>query len=94
MLWLILGLLIGAVAFWIATRGSFSLRWYEWLLAALGMVLILFAIQNYGASLAENESRAAGILLTMFGLPGLILGGVAGVLIWLRQRPTSAVEKG
>ncbi|KAA3657847.1 MAG: dehalogenase [Chloroflexi bacterium] len=86
MTWLILGLLFGAVFFWLATRPNFKLRWYEWILAVLGVILILFAIQNYQASIVELEPRAASILLWMFGLPGLILAVVAGVLAWMRNR--------
>ena len=86
MTWLILGLLFGAGFFWLATRPNFKLRWYEWILAALGVILILFAIQNYQASMVELEPRAASILLWMFGLPGLILAVVAGVLAWMRNR--------
>lgn len=86
MTWLILGLLFGAAFFWLATRPNFKLRWYEWILAMLGVILILFAIQNYQASIVELEPRAASILLWMFGLPGLILAVVAGVLAWMRNR--------
>lgn len=93
MLWLILGLLIGAGAFWLATRGNLNVRWYEWLVAILAVLLALFAIQNYASSLAENEPRAAGILLAMFGLPALILGIVAGVLVWLRKRPAGVASE-
>jgi uncharacterized integral membrane protein len=83
-LWLILGLLLGAGIYWLASRTSFGLSWYEWVLAVLGVILIMFAIQNYGASQVELEPRAAGIMLWLFALPGLILGVVAGVLAWLR----------
>lgn len=93
MLWLILGLLIGVGGFWLATRGNLNARWYEWLLAILAVLLALFAIQNYTASLAENEPRAAGLLLAMFGLLALILGIVTGVLVWLRKRPASLISE-
>ena len=86
MTWLIFGLLIGAGFFWLATRSNIKLRWYEWVLAVLAVILILFAIQNYSASQFELEPRAASIMLWMFGLPGLILGIVAGVLAWIRNR--------
>ncbi len=89
MTWLILGLLFGAGFFWLATRSSFKLRWYEWVLAVLAVILILFAIQNYSASQAEFEPRAGSIMLWMFGLPGLILGIVAGVLAWMRNRKSA-----
>ena len=86
MFWLIIGLLLGAGFFWLATGGKVSFRWYEWLLVVLGVILILFAIQNYSASQLELEPRAGGIMLWLFGLPGLILAAVAGVLAWMRAR--------
>lgn len=86
MLWLILGLLLGAGFFWLATSGKVKLRWYEWILVVLGVILILFAIQNYNASQFEMEPRAAGIMLWLFGLPGLILAAIAGVLAFMRSR--------
>ena len=90
MWWLILGLLIGAGIFWLATQHKFKVTWYEWVLAILGVILILFAIQNYSASLFENEPRAGGIMLWMFGLPGLVLMAIAAVLSWMQSRKVPA----
>jgi uncharacterized integral membrane protein len=85
-LWIILGVLIGVGFYWLATRTSFNLTWYEWVMAVLSIILILFAIQNYGASQTELEPRAAGFLLLIFGLPGVILGVIPAVLAWRRTR--------
>ena len=90
MLWLILGLVLGALFFFLATNGSFKMKWYEWALAVLGVVLILFALQNYNASLLEYEPRAAGYLLMIFGLPGIILAVLAGVLAFMRNRKVAS----
>ena len=90
MFWLIVGLVLGAAIFWLATGGKVKLTWYEWVLGVLGIILILFAIQNYGASQVELESKAAGLLLLIFGLPGLILAAVAGVLAFLRGKKEAA----
>ncbi len=90
MLWLILGLIMGAAVYWLVTNENVKLTWYEWVLGVLGVILILFAIQNYGASVAELESRAAGLMLLIFGLPGLILAAVAGVLAFLRGKKEAA----
>ncbi len=83
-LWLILGVVVGIGFFLAATK--MKLSWYEWLLAVLGTLLVLFAIQNYGASRLALESRAAGLLLVMFGLPGVILAAVGFALPWMRAR--------
>jgi uncharacterized integral membrane protein len=89
-LWIVLGVLIGIGFYWLVTRTSFKLKWYEWVLAILSMILILFAIQNYGASRTELEPAAAGYLLLIFGLPGVILGVIPAVLAWRRTRAPEA----
>jgi uncharacterized membrane protein len=86
MLWLVIGLLIGAGVFWLATNDKVKLTWYEWVIGVVGIILILFAIQNYGASLVELEPRAASFLMLIFGLPGLVFIVIAGVLAFLRAR--------
>jgi len=84
MLWIILGAVVG-IGFYLAAT-KMSLTWYEWILAVLGVILILFAIQNYGASQVELEARAASMLLLLFGLPGLILAALGFVLPWMRAK--------
>lgn len=83
-LWLFLGVVVGIGFFLAATK--MTLTWYEWVLAVLGVILILFAIQNYAASQVELEPRAGGLLLLIFGLPGLILAAVGFVLPWMRAK--------
>jgi len=83
-LWLILGVVVGIGFFLTATK--MKLTWYEWVLAVLGTILILFAIQNYSASQVELETRAAGYLLLMFGLPGVILAAIGFVLPFMRAK--------
>ena len=87
MLWLILGIVVG-IGFYLAAT-KMSLKWYEWILAVLGVVLVLFAIQNYGASQLELEARAASMLLLVFGLPGVILAALGFILPWMRAKKTA-----
>ena len=86
MFWLITGLVLGVFFYWIATRENFKLVWYEWILAILGFILILYSIQNYSASLVELEPRAAGLLPMIFGIPGLIFALLGFGLPMLRNR--------
>ena len=83
-LWLVLGVVVGIGFFLAATK--MKLTWYEWVLAVLGIILVLFAIQNYSASQVELESRAAGFLLLIFGLPGVILAALGFVLPFMRSK--------
>lgn len=93
MLWLILGLIIGVGGWWFVAwikARQIRLTWYEWLLAALGVIFALLAIQNFTASFAELEPQAAWILLALFGVPAVIFGVAAWFLVWRRQKQVQA----
>ena len=88
-MWLIIGLIAGAavlgLVLWMRGR-DISVKWYEWLIGAIGLLLLLFTIQNYAGSLAELESTAANMFLLVSGLPAIILLAVAWQLVARRQR--------
>jgi len=68
------------------------IRWYEWLLAGIGFLLVIFAWQNFVATRAEhwNPDTPLTFLFT-FGIPGLLLIGIAKGLViwrWYRARKT------
>ena len=87
-MWMLMGLALGMgfmlLIVWLHGRGT-RLAWYEWLLGVLGVAFILFAFQNYQASVAEFEPTAPGMFLLVFGLPGLIMLALAIFLVWLRH---------
>jgi len=82
---LIVGGLVGALALWLRSR-DIKVSWYEWLIGVIGLLLLLFTLQNYFAVQAEWESDAANMFLLVTGLPAVILMVVAGFLSWRRQR--------
>jgi uncharacterized membrane protein len=88
-MWLIIGLIVGAavlgLTMWLKGKGL-SLSWYEWLIGAVGLILILFTIQNFFGSQAEVEPNAAMMFLLVTGLPGLILLAVAWQLAARRSK--------
>ncbi len=84
--WLILGALV-AVGFAFVVK-NWKLTWYEWVLAIVGVLLILWSVQNYSTSQLEHEFRAANYFLVMLGVPGLILAAIGLVL------PAMRVKKG
>jgi hypothetical protein len=88
-MWLIIGLVAGAavlgLVMWMRSR-DISVKWYEWLIGAIGLLLLLFTIQNFFGSQAELESTAANMFLLVTGLPALILLAVSWQLIARRQR--------
>ena len=82
MLWLILGILIGAGLLFLYNRPTIKLAWFDWIFLVLAVIFFLLAIANYTGSMEELEPRAAGILLASFGIPGLILSLVVGMRVW------------
>lgn len=70
---------------WLRSR-NISVTWYEWLIGAIGLLLLIFSIQNIFAAYAEFETTAPSRFLLLFGLPGLIIMAIAGQLVWRRNR--------
>ena len=87
-LFLLTGLIVGAgllwLVSWLRTRGI-AVKWYEWLIGAVGLALLLFAIQNFFTSLNEAEPSSASMYLLVMGLPALILLAVTWLLVARRQ---------
>ena len=88
---LIIGLAIGAgllaLVEWLRRR-KIKVTWYEWLLGALGLLLVLFTIQNFTASFAEHEPQAGWTFLWLFGVPAVLLIAIACLLPYLRHHKT------
>ena len=88
-MWLMIGLIVGAallaLVLWLKGR-DIRVAWYEWLIGIVGLLLLLFTIQNLVGSLAELEPTAAYMFLLVTGLPALILLVVAWQLVARRQR--------
>lgn len=86
-MWLIAGLLLGiglvVLVLWLRSRGI-AVSWYEWVIMAIGLVLAIFTLQNYFASVAEYEPIAPGMFLLVFGLPSLVLILISVFLVWFR----------
>ena len=88
-MWLIIGLVVGAVLLalvaWLRSR-DIKVTWYEWLIGVIGLLLLLFTIQNFAGSFIELEPTAAYMFLLVTGLPALILLVIAWQLAWRRHR--------
>jgi hypothetical protein len=92
-MWLIFGLVVGAglvaLILWLRSR-EIAVTWYEWLIGILGLLLVLFTLQNFIASFAEHEEVAAWTFLWIFGVPAVVLLAIASLLPWLRYRKTKS----
>ena len=83
----IIGLIVGAslmaLAFWLQ-RKEITVRWYEWLLAGLGFMMLVWTVNDFFGSMAEHNESAARVFLWLLGSPAIILLGVAVFLPWRR----------
>lgn len=88
-MWLVIGLVLGAavlaLVLWMRNN-KVAVRWYEWLIAVIGLGLLLFSIPNFTSSFAEREPTAAWMFLLVLILPAVILMAIAFRLIWHRSR--------
>lgn len=94
MMWLIVGVLIGAVAVYLAQSRQLRLGALDWVLFALAIVFVLLGLANYSGSMQEREPLAATVLLASFGIPGLILLAIAGVRVWRRRSAAAPLATG
>jgi uncharacterized membrane protein len=81
--------LMGLVLF-LSMKGI-AVRWYEWLLGALGLVLAVWAVNDFFASIAEHNEAAGRTLLWILGIPAVILLALAVFLPWRRTGKSKAV---
>jgi uncharacterized membrane protein YeaQ/YmgE (transglycosylase-associated protein family) len=88
-MWVISSLIIGAVAagllFWLRSRGT-KFTWYELVIGIVGVLLLMFGIQNYFGFTSEFESSAANTSLLILVLPAVVLVALAAFLAWRSNR--------
>ena len=87
-MWFFIALVVGAafVALeWWTRRQNIVVTWYDRLIGAVGVILLLFTLQFYIGSQLEFAPGPANFYLLVVGLPGLLLIAVAGSLIWRRR---------
>jgi len=92
----ILGLAVGAALMWLAQwlqRKGIAVRWYEWLVAGLGFVMLVWTVNDYFGSIAEHNESAASVFLWLLGTPAVILLGLAIFLPWWRLRRSKTGDK-
>ena len=87
-MWFFIALILGAailgLVFWLRNR-NMKVAWYDWLIGAVGLLLLLAAVQHYAGSLAELYPTAGWMGALVFGIPGLILLAVSWQLVARRQ---------
>jgi hypothetical protein len=88
-MWFIFGLVLGVgavvMAMWLRNQ-HFMVRWYEYFIGGLGLVLLIWTIHDFFASIAEHNEIAAWTFLWLLGVPGIVLLVVSCLLPWRRHR--------
>ena len=69
---IVLVALISFLVFWVINK-KYSVRWYEWVLFFVGIVLMVFMLQNFFGAFAEGEPKPAWMFLWTLGIPALVL---------------------
>jgi hypothetical protein len=94
-MWFIAGIIIGTAGVGLAlflSKKKVSVRWYEAVLAIVGVGLVVLGIHDFFASFSEYETRAAWTFLVMFTLTGTFMLAVAAYLPWARYRKKNRPE--
>ena len=88
-LWVAIALVIGVVLTLLVKRfreRNIKTTWYDWLLGIVGMLLLLFTIQNFYTSFLEFEPQAGWMFVLVTGIPSLVLLGVPTLQVWRRNK--------
>ena len=91
-MWFIIALIVGGLAAWLVMwlrSRDVKVAWYEYLIGAIGVVLLLLTAGFFLGAQAEWESTAAYMSLAVLGIPALILMAVAWQLASRRSRASS-----
>jgi hypothetical protein len=86
------GLFVGGLVWlvlWIRSA-NIAVKWYEWLIGAIGLLIGIVAVENFFAAFVEFENQASWLYLLVFGLPALILLAVSVQLVFRRHRAGSS----
>lgn len=67
-------------------RKKYPFRWHSTLLAGMGIALALFSVAWAISSLLENEARASGMGLLIFGVSSLVCLGLSRQLVLKEQQ--------
>ncbi|MEN8613672.1 dehalogenase [Dehalogenimonas sp. THU2] len=91
MVGLIVGIAVISLVFWLRAR-KMTLKWYEWLLGSIGLLLLVFTIIIISSSARTigDPTLARWMMAAVMGLPALVLLAAAWSMVWRRIRGTSS----
>jgi uncharacterized membrane protein len=87
--WFPIGIVLTAAVvgliFWLRQR-KIELKWWEWLIGFVGLLMLLLTIQTLIGAVREQEAVAVWKFAMVLGLPTLILLLIPSLQIWRRSR--------
>jgi hypothetical protein len=96
LLWMLASFVTGVgltiLWYWLK-RNSIQVKWYEWLIGAVGMIILAIMVQNITSAGFEDFSNTIPMFVLFFGIPAVILLALAWRLVTVRlikQRNTNA----
>ena len=76
-MWFVIGVLVGAGLvglYLLLKRIDFTVRWYEWLVGAIGIIVFSFGLDNvFALAQSESSTGAPGVFFLLFALPGILI---------------------
>ncbi|MDA8226735.1 MAG: hypothetical protein M0T74_03360 [Desulfitobacterium hafniense] len=89
MLWLVFGLVLGFVFYWLLAgvkSGKRVIKVYQWVLGIISVSLLLFTIQNVLGFQRELEPSAAWFMVVSTGIPAIIIGAFIWIIPFIKNR--------
>lgn len=79
------GIAIGLGAMFVVHKGI-AVKWYEWVLGGIALLLLTITVQHYFGSMNEYEPTAAWMGVLVLGILTLLFAGVTFQLVWRHNK--------
>ncbi|MGI2336496.1 MAG: dehalogenase [Dehalogenimonas sp.] len=87
--WVIIAFIFGAgligLLYWLRNK-NITLKWFEWIIAAIGVLLLFGSLQHYLGSIREDYPGPGLYGALIFGIPALILFALVWQLVIRRHK--------
>ena len=85
---LIIGILASAGFFFLieySRKNGISIRWWQWLLTAFGILYVAFVLEVITGFLSEGEPRAALVMGLIMGIVAVIWGVLTARFVFKKE---------
>jgi hypothetical protein len=81
----LLGAGLLAMVMWLRSN-DIRASWWEWLLGVIGLIGIIWTIQNFITAFWEEQVTAAWMFWVLPGIPAILLLAIAALSVWRKTR--------